>query len=217
MGGSLLIGLMARYGWEKIRRHGIPEAIEAILLGSARLDLRVAILKPISSAISIGTGGPFGAEGPIIMTGGSASSLMAQRFSLTDAERKTLVVAGACAGMTAATGVPKRAVMSAIKFLLFELKPRSVIPVLTASIASMAVTLLLMKRSILTEKIARRGHHLTREYSINPLAVTRAREIMTTSVETLSPSMTVGATIKYFLSPETRHCAFPIVDAEQPP
>ncbi len=411
VGGALLIGLMARYGSEKIRGHGIPEAIEAILLGGARLDLRVAILKPISSAISIGTGGPFGAEGPIIMTGGATASLLAQCFALTNAERKTLLVAGACAGMTAVFGTPVAAVMLAIELLLFELKPRSIIPVsvacitaaierrycltaaplfpyaggvtvnpahalgwigtglaaggcsalltilvyaaedgfeklpihwmwwpvfgsvlvgiggildpaalgvgypdiarllagtlvgtaairlvlvkaaiwsaalgsgtsggvlapllimggalgavlapampaaapgfwaalgmaammggtmrapltstlfaveltgnhlillpvLTASMASMAVTVLLMKRSILTEKIARRGHHLTREYSVNPLAVTRVREIMTTAVETLSPGTTVGATIQHFLSPQTRHRAFPVVDAE---
>jgi H+/Cl- antiporter ClcA len=97
--GSLVIGLMARYGSEKIRGHGIPEAIEAILIGRSRIQPKVALLKPLSSAISIGTVGPFGAEGPIIMTGGALGSLFAQLFHLTSAERKTLLVAGAAAGM----------------------------------------------------------------------------------------------------------------------
>src|SRR3546814_8814241 len=97
--GSLIVGLMARFGSDKIRGHGIPEAIEAILYGESRLSMKVAILKPISSAISIGSGGPFGAEGPIIMTGGAIGSLFAQRFHLSAEERKTLLVAGAAAGM----------------------------------------------------------------------------------------------------------------------
>jgi len=99
--GSLIVGLMARFGSEKIRGHGIPEAIEAILYGESRLSWKVALLKPLSSAISIGSGGPFGAEGPIIMTGGAIGSLFAQRFHLSAAERKTLLVCGAAAGMTA--------------------------------------------------------------------------------------------------------------------
>ena len=99
--GGLVIGLMARFGSEKIRGHGIPEALEAILLGRSRMSPKVAVLKPLSSAISIGTGGPFGAEGPIIMTGGAFGSLFAQLFHLSAAERKTLLVAGAAAGMTA--------------------------------------------------------------------------------------------------------------------
>ena len=98
--GGLIIGLMARFGSEKIRGHGIPEAIEAILIGGSRMSPKVAVLKPLSSAISIGTGGPFGAEGPIIMTGGAIGSLFAQFFHLSAAERKTLLVAGAAAGMT---------------------------------------------------------------------------------------------------------------------
>lgn len=412
--GAVIIGIMARYGSEKIRGHGIPEAIEAIMLGGSKLDLKVAILKPISSAISIGTGGPFGAEGPIIMTGGAAASLMAQCFSLTDAERKTLLVAGACAGMTAVFGTPVAAILLAIELLLFELKPRSVVPVavacitaaierrfvltpaplfpftgsvmidplhalgwvglglaaglgsalltimvygaednfkklpihwmwwpvlggivvgigglidpdalgvgypdiahllagtligamavrlvlvkaviwavalgsgtsggvlapllimggalgavaapilphaapgfwavvgmaammggtmrapltstlfaveltgnhlillpvITASMASMAVTVMLMKRSILTEKIARRGHHLTCEYSIDPLAVARVGEIMASPAETLASDMTIGAAIDFFLSAEAQHRAYPVTDeAGQP-
>jgi H+/Cl- antiporter ClcA/CBS domain-containing protein len=409
VGGAIIIGIMARYGSEKIRGHGIPEAIEAIMLGGSKLDLKVAILKPISSAISIGTGGPFGAEGPIIMTGGAAASLLAQCFSLTDAERKTLLVAGACAGMTAVFGTPVAAILLAIELLLFELKPRSVLPVavacvtaaierrfvmtpaplfpfsgtvvvdplhalgwvglglaaglgsalltvmvygaedwfetlpihwmwwpvlggvvvgiggwfdplalgvgypdiahllagalfggaalrlllvkgviwavalgsgtsggvlapllimggalgavaapilphaapgfwavvgmaammggtmrapltstlfaveltgnhlillpvITASMAGMGVTVLLMKRSILTEKLARRGHHLTREYSIDPLAVARVGEIMATPVETLGAEMTVGQAIDFFLGDAARHRAYPVID-----
>lgn len=131
--GALIIGLMAKFGSERIRGHGIPEAIEAILIGGSRIQPRVAILKPISSAISIGSGGPFGAEGPIIMTGGAVGSLIAQFFELTSAERKTLLVAGASAGMAATFASPVAALMLAVELLLFELKPRSVIPVAAAS------------------------------------------------------------------------------------
>lgn len=134
--GGLVIGLMARYGSEKIRGHGIPEAIEAILIGGSRMSAKVAVLKPISSAISIGTGGPFGAEGPIIMTGGAIGSLFAQCFHLSAAERKTLLVAGAAAGMTAIFGTPVAAVLLAVELLLFEWRPRSFIPVTTAAIVS---------------------------------------------------------------------------------
>ncbi len=136
--GSLVVGLMARFGTEKIRGHGIPEAIEAILFGESRLSLKVALLKPISSAISIGSGGPFGAEGPIIMTGGAVGSLFAQCFHLSAAERKTLLVAGAAAGMTAIFGTPVAAILLAIEVLLFEWKPRSFVPVVTAALVSLA-------------------------------------------------------------------------------
>jgi H+/Cl- antiporter ClcA len=134
--GGLIIGLMARYGSEKIRGHGIPEAIEAILIGGSRMSPKVAVLKPLSSAISIGTGGPFGAEGPIIMTGGALGSLFAQFFQLSAAERKTLLVAGAAAGMTAIFGTPMAAVLMAVELLLFEWRPRSFIPVAIAAIVS---------------------------------------------------------------------------------
>lgn len=134
--GGLVIGLMARFGSEKIRGHGIPEAIEAILIGGSRMSPKVAILKPLSSAISIGTGGPFGAEGPIIMTGGAIGSLFAQCFHLSSAERKTLLVAGAAAGMTAIFGSPIAAIMLAVELLLFEWKPRSFIPVAVAACVS---------------------------------------------------------------------------------
>lgn len=410
--GGLAIGLMARFGSEKIRGHGIPEALEAIILGGSRLGLKVAILKPISSAISIGTGGPFGAEGPIIMTGGAIGSLFAQLFVLTDMERKTLLVAGASAGMTAVFGTPVAAMLLAIELLLFELKPRSflpvatacitaaierhdllaptplfpfagsvvidplhglgwvgigiaagcgsalltmmvygaedafarlrlhwmwwpalgglvvglgglidpralgvgypniaqmlvgslagwlalrlvlvkaviwavalgsgtsggvlapllmigggmgavlapwlpqaapgfwavlgmaammggtmrapltaaifaveltgnhavLLPVITACMASYGVTVLVMKRSILTEKLARRGHHVTREYGVDLAALARVRDIMSAPVEVLRHDMTVGAAIDFFLDQEHRHRAYPVVDPER--
>jgi H+/Cl- antiporter ClcA len=135
--GGLIIGLMARYGSERIRGHGIPEALEAILIGRSRMSPRVAVLKPLSSAISIGSGGPFGAEGPIIMTGGACGSIIAQMMHLTAAERKTLLVAGAAGGMTATFGTPIAAVLLAVELLLFEWKPRSIVPVALASAAAM--------------------------------------------------------------------------------
>lgn len=134
--GAVLIGLMARFGSEKIRGHGIPEALEAILLGRSQIQLKVALLKPLSAAISIGTGGPFGAEGPIIMTGGAFGSIFAQQFHLSAAERKTLLVAGAAAGMSAVFATPIAAVLLAVELLLFEWKPRSFIPVAIASIVA---------------------------------------------------------------------------------
>ena len=412
VGGALIVGLMARYGTDKIRGHGIPEAIEAILLGRSRLDLKVTILKPLSSAIAIGTGGPFGAEGPIIMTGGAVGSLIAQMLPVSDTERKTLLVAGAAAGMTTVFGTPIAAVLLAVELLLFEWSPRSFIPVATACIiaeverswlglpsplfpfhggmdvsflglgawifvgllsgllsgvltwlvytcedgflklpihwmwwpllgglvvgigglidpralgvgydniahmllghvlpaaaililvvkatiwavalgsgtsggvlaplliiggglgaalasflphaspgfwallamcATMggtmrspltatffaveitgnthvllpliaacvtahAVTVLLMRRSILTEKIARRGHHLTREYRIDPFALMQAKDIMAREVESLPGTMTLREAIKMFTRPETKHPSFPVVDRDK--
>jgi CIC family chloride channel protein len=136
--GAIIIGLMARYGSERIRGHGIPEAIEAILINGSRIEPRVAVLKPISSAISIGSGGPFGAEGPIIMTGGAVGSLIAQFFHLTSSERKTLLVAGAAAGMSATFAAPVASVLLAVELLLFEWKPRSMIPVALAAATAAA-------------------------------------------------------------------------------
>jgi H+/Cl- antiporter ClcA len=130
--GGLIVGVMARYGSEKIRGHGIPEAIEAILFGKSRMSPKVAILKPLSSGIVIGSGGPFGAEGPIIMTGGALGSLIAQCVKVTAAERKTLLVAGAASGMTAVFGTPVAAVLLAVELLLFEWRPRSFLPVALA-------------------------------------------------------------------------------------
>ncbi|MFZ0608005.1 MAG: chloride channel protein [Xanthobacteraceae bacterium] len=408
--GGLAVGLMARFGSEKIRGHGIPEAIEAILIGGSRMDPKVAVLKPLSSAISIGTGGPFGAEGPIIMTGGAIGSLFAQCFHLSAAERKTLLVAGAAAGMTAIFGTPLAAVALAVELLLFEWKPRSFIPVvascavaiairpllfaagpmfpfalvpqlpwwgllacvlvgivgglqssactcllyaaedmferlpihwmwwpviggvfvglgglvdpralgvgydvigtlvaghmtmasvstllavkaviwivalasgtsggvlapllilggalgsiegvwlpggmglwaiigmgammggtmrapltgtlfaieltgnvhllvplLVATTAAYAVTVLLLKRSILTEKISRRGQHITREYSIDPLQLARVADVMVTEVETLPASMPIDDVIAFFNGETRRHRSYPVVDAE---
>lgn len=409
--GALIIGLMARFGSEKIRGHGIPEAIEAILLGRSRLDAKVAVLKPLSSAISIGSGGPFGAEGPIIMTGGAIGSLIAQMLPVSDNERKTLLVAGAAAGMTTVFGTPIAAIMLAVELLLFEWTPRSFIPVavaaivaevertllhlpgpifpfsgsMEASIAGLggwvlvgiaagllsglltqlvyacedafqrlpihwmwwpmigglavgiggliepqalgvgydnianmldghvlaaaaltllvvkaiiwsvalgsgtsggvlapllimggamgavlagilpeatpgfwpllamaatmggtmrapltatffaveltgnthvlvpliaacatanAVTVLLMKRSILTEKVARRGHHLVREYRVDPFALTRVREVMTTEVESVPATMTLHGAAAFLTAPDTRHPSFPVIDEE---
>jgi H+/Cl- antiporter ClcA len=407
--GSLIIGLMARYGSEKIRGHGIPEAIEAILLGRSRLDAKVAILKPLSSAVAIGTGGPFGAEGPIIMTGGAIGSLIAQMLPVTDNERKTLLVAGAAAGMTTVFGTPIAAIMLAVELLLFEWTPRSFIPVTVAAVVAMversllhmpaplfpfsgsvdisviqlgawvlvgilagllsgiltqlvygcedaflklpihwmwwpmigglvvgvggliephalsvgydniagmlkgdvvpkaallllvvkaviwsvalgsgtsggvlapllimggamgtalsgylpsaspgfwallamaatmggtmrspltatffaveltgnthvllpliaacgaahAVTVLLMRRSILTEKVARRGHHLVREYRVDPFALTRVKEVMTTTVQTVPADMTLHGAAAFLSNPATNHPSFPVVD-----
>lgn len=134
--GALIIGFMARYGSERIRGHGIPEAIESILISGSRIEPRVAFLKPLSSAISIGSGGPFGAEGPIIMTGGAFGSMVAQFMHLTSSERKTLLVAGAAGGMSATFASPIAAVLLAVELLLFEWKPRSLIPVALASAAA---------------------------------------------------------------------------------
>jgi CIC family chloride channel protein len=137
--GGLLVGLMAHYGSDKIRGHGIPEAIEAILLRGARVDPKVAVLKPISAAVAIGSGGPFGAEGPIIMTGGAFGSLIAQWLKLSDAERTTLLVAGAAAGMSATFSAPVAAILLAVELLLFEWRPRSLVPVAVASIVAGAL------------------------------------------------------------------------------
>jgi H+/Cl- antiporter ClcA len=137
--GGLLVGLMAHYGSDKIRGHGIPEAIEAILLRGARVDPKIAVLKPISAAIAIGSGGPFGAEGPIIMTGGAFGSLVAQWLHLTDAERTTLLVAGAAAGMSATFAAPMAAILLAVELLLFEWRPRSLVPVAVASVTAGAL------------------------------------------------------------------------------
>jgi len=409
--GAVLIGLIARYGSEKIRGHGIPEALEAILLGRSRLDAKVAILKPLSSAIAIGTGGPFGAEGPIIMTGGAIGSLIAQALPVSDNERKTLLVAGATAGMTTVFGTPLAAIMLAVEMLLFEWSPRSFIPVAAAAVvaevartllhmpapifpfagsmaitplglggwvaigvaggllsglltllvytaedtfsklpvhwmwwpvigglvvglggliepralgvgydnielllagqavgaavlvllavkasiwavalgsgtsggvlaplliiggamgaavsgflpqadpgfwalmamaatmggtmrapltatlfateltgnthlllplaaacvAAHGVTVLLMKRSILTEKLARRGHHIVREYQVDPFVLTRVGEIMTREVESVPGSLTLHEAARFLLAPERRHPSFPVIDAD---
>src|SRR5437867_3640252 len=293
--GGVIVGGMARYGSEKIRGHGIPEALEAILIGQSRMSAKVAILKPLSSAISIGTGGPFGAEGPIIMTGGAFGSLFAQAFHLSPAERKTLLVSGAAGGMAAVFGTPVAAALLAIELLLFEWKPRSFIPVACAAavagavrvpllgsgplfpvtphallawpelagalglgiaagfasglltwlvyacedlfrklpihwmwwpilggavvglggllypralgvgydtiddlltgrlVGAMRAGVLLMKRSIVTEKVARRGYHVMREYIVSPLHQLRVEDVMERDVPTVPASLPLAA------------------------
>ncbi|UJF31435.1 chloride channel protein [Paenibacillus hexagrammi] len=134
--GGLIIGLMARYGSDKIRGHGIPEAMESILHGKSVVSPKLAMLKPISAAISIGSGGPFGAEGPIIMSGGSLGSVIGQFFNLTASERKVLLLCGAAAGMSATFHAPIASIFFAVELLAFELRPRSVIPIVIASVVS---------------------------------------------------------------------------------
>lgn len=131
--GGLIVGLMARFGSQNIRGHGIPETMEQILANHSRIPARMTFLKPLSAAIAIGTGGPFGAEGPIIATGGALGSLFGQLMSTSAAERKTLLAAGAAAGVTATFGCPIAAVLLAVELLLFEFRPRSIIPVAAAS------------------------------------------------------------------------------------
>ena len=142
--GGVIVGIMARYGSEKIRGHGMPEAIEAILMNGAKIHPNIAVLKPLSAAIAIGSGGPFGAEGPIIMTAGSVGSLLGQLFRLSDAERTTLLVAGAAAGMSATFATPLAAILLAVELLLFEWRPRSLVPVAVASTAAATLRRLLL-------------------------------------------------------------------------
>ena len=137
--GGLIVGVMARYGSKAIRGHGIPEAMEQIIVNESRIAPIVTILKPLSAAISIGTGGPFGAEGPIIATGGALGSLIGQLLHTTASERKTLLAAGAAAGMTATFGSPVAATLLAVELLLFEFRPRSFIPVALSCSAAAAV------------------------------------------------------------------------------
>ncbi|AUX28637.1 MULTISPECIES: chloride channel protein [Sorangium] len=139
--GALVVGLMARYGSQAIRGHGIPEAMEQVLFNQSRIPPRMTLLKPLSAAIAIGTGGPFGAEGPIIATGGALGSLVGQLLRITADERKTLLAAGAAAGMSATFGSPVSAVLLAIELLLFEYRPRSVIPVALATATAAAARL----------------------------------------------------------------------------
>ncbi len=137
--GALGVGLMARYGSSAIRGHGIPEVMEKVLYGESRIPIRVMFLKPLSAALAIGTGGPFGAEGPIIATGGALGSIMGQYVHVSADERKTLLAAGAAAGMAATFGSPVSAVLLAVELLLFEYRPRSLIPVALAAAVAAAV------------------------------------------------------------------------------
>lgn len=140
--GAVIVGLMARYGSKAIRGHGIPEAMEQVLTNQSRIPARITFLKPVSAAISIGTGGPFGAEGPIIATGSALGSLLGQIMPTTTGERKTLLSAGAAAGMTATFGSPVSAVLLAIELLLFEYRPRSIIPVALAAVTAEGVRMM---------------------------------------------------------------------------
>jgi H+/Cl- antiporter ClcA len=142
--GGIIVGFMARYGSKAIRGHGIPEAMEQVLTNQSRIPKRMTFLKPLSAAIAIGTGGPFGAEGPIIATGGALGSLLGQVLRTTAAERKTLLAAGAAAGMAATFGSPVSAVLLAVELLLFELRARSLIPVALAAAAATAVRIALV-------------------------------------------------------------------------
>jgi chloride channel protein, CIC family len=144
--GGLIVGLMARYGSAGIRGHGIPEAMERVLLHESRIPKRLTFLKPLSAAVAIGTGGPFGAEGPIIATGGALGSLIGQIIPTSAAERKTLLAAGAAAGMAATFGSPVSAVLLAIELLLFEFRPRSFIPVGLAAATAAGVRFALKMR-----------------------------------------------------------------------
>jgi H+/Cl- antiporter ClcA len=143
VGGGVVVGLMARYGSRAIRGHGIPEAMEQILTNESKIPLRITFLKPVSSAIAIGTGGPFGAEGPIIATGGALGSAIGQFIRVTAVERKTLLAAGAAAGMTAIFGTPIAGVLLAIELLLFEYRPRSAVPVALACATAAAIRLVI--------------------------------------------------------------------------
>src|ERR1700675_207439 len=142
--GGIIVGFMAKYGSPKIKGHGIPEAMEAVLTSRSRIEAKVAILKPISAAIAIGTGGPFGAEGPIIQTGGAFGSLIGQIISTTAMERKTLLAAGAAAGMAGSFNTPIAGVILAIELLLFEFRARSFIPLVIASTLATSVRYVLL-------------------------------------------------------------------------
>jgi len=139
------VGVLARYGSKAIRGHGIPEAMEKIIMDESRIPPAITFLKPLSAAISIGTGGPFGAEGPIIATGGAFGSFTGQLMHISPAERKIILTAGACAGMSAIFGSPLAAVLLAIELLLFEFSPRSIIPVALACITGAGMHLLLFE------------------------------------------------------------------------
>ncbi|HVX23582.1 MAG TPA: chloride channel protein [Acidimicrobiales bacterium] len=150
IGGGLIVGLMARFGSEQIRGHGIPEAMERILINGSRVAPRLAILKPISSAISIGTGGPFGAEGPIILTGGAVGSIVGQLFHLTAAQRRSLLVAGAAAGMSAVFGTPVAATLFGVELLVFELKPRSMVLIGLAAVTADGLRMVMATAGLVT-------------------------------------------------------------------
>ena len=149
--GGLIVGLIARFLSPKVRGHGMPEAVETIVFGGGRVQPRVAVLKPIATAISIGSGGPFGAEGPVIITGGAVGSVVGQLLPMTDSERTVLMVAGASAGMAATFNCPMSATLLAVEILLFEWRPRSLVPVAIACVTAGAVRRLLLGPQSLLE------------------------------------------------------------------
>ena len=142
--GGIIVGFMAKYGSPKIKGHGIPEAMEAVLTSKSRIEAKLTILKPISAAIAIGTGGPFGAEGPIIQTGGALGSVIGQIVSTTASERKVLLACGAGAGMAATFNTPIAGVILAIELLLFEFRGRSFIPLVIATTLATSIRQLLL-------------------------------------------------------------------------
>jgi H+/Cl- antiporter ClcA len=161
VGGGLIVGLMARFGSEQIRGHGIPEAMERVLINGSRVQPRLAVLKPISSAVSIGTGGPFGAEGPIILTGGAVGSIVGQFFHLTAAQRRALLVAGSAAGMSAVFGTPVAATLFGVELLVFEFKPRSMVLIGLAAATADGIRLALANAGLVTpQPIFPVPHHL---------------------------------------------------------
>jgi CIC family chloride channel protein len=151
--GGLIVGVIARYLSPKVRGHGMPEAVETIVFNRGRVQPRVAVLKPIATAISIGSGGPFGAEGPVIITGGAIGSVLGQLLPMTDSERTVLMVAGASAGMAATFNCPMSATLLAVEILLFEWKPRSLVPVAIACVTAGAVRRLLLGPASLMQMV----------------------------------------------------------------
>ena len=149
--GGLIVGVIARYLSPKVRGHGMPEAVETVVFGGGKVQPRVAVLKPLATAISIGSGGPFGAEGPVIMTGGAIGSVLGQLLPTTESERTVLMVAGAAAGMAATFNCPFSAILLAVEILLFEWKPRSLVPVSVACVVAGAVRHLLLGPAALLE------------------------------------------------------------------
>ncbi|MDQ2755908.1 MAG: chloride channel protein [Actinomycetota bacterium] len=190
--GGLIVGLMARYGSERIRGHGMPETIEAILMNGSKIQPRVALLKPISAAFSIGSGGPFGAEGPIIMTGGAVGSIFAQLLKLTTDERKTLLVAGSTAGMAAVFNAPLASVALAIELLLFEWRPRSVVPVVAA-----VATAVVVRHPILGEQAL--------FPAAGPLHLTASTYVLCAVAGVVSAVVAVLATYLVYASEDTFH------------
>jgi CIC family chloride channel protein len=155
--GGLIVGVIARYLSPRVRGHGMPEAVETIVFNGGRVQPRVAILKPIATAISIGSGGPFGAEGPVIITGGAVGSVLGQLLPMTGSERTVLMVAGASAGMAATFNCPMSATLLAVEILLFEWKPRSLVPVAIACVTAGAVRRLLLGGDSLLQMVPTGG------------------------------------------------------------